>query len=74
MITLMDWIARSHRTDDMVKETSTITSSSLVKKTDYNTKITKIEGKIPNTSGLVKKTDYNTKIIEIEGKILMLVI
>ena len=44
-------------------------TSGLVKKTDCNTKITEIEGKIPDTSGLVKKTDYNTKITEIEGKI-----
>ena len=41
----------------------------LVKKRDYNTKISEIEDRIPDTSGLVKKTDYNTKIIEIEGKI-----
>ena len=40
----------------------------LVKKRDYNTKISEIEDRIPDTSGLVKKTDYNTKITEIEGK------
>ena len=40
-----------------------------MKKSDYNTEITEIESKIPDTSGLVKKTDYNTKITEIEGKI-----
>ena len=38
-------------------------------KTNFNTKFTRLENKIPNTSGLVKKTDYNTKITEIEGKI-----
>ena len=41
----------------------------ILKNTDYNTKIAKIEGKIPDTSGLLKKTDYNSKIAEIEGKI-----
>ena len=35
----------------------------------YNTKITEIEDKIPNSNSLVKKTDYNTKTTEIEGKI-----
>ena len=54
------------------------------KKTDYNTEITKIEGKIPfakktpltaveneipSVSSLVKKTDYNTIITEIESKL-----
>ena len=41
----------------------------MVKKTDFNTKVTEIEGKIPNVSSLVKKTDYNTKISGIEKKI-----
>ena len=45
-----------------------IDTSSLVKKTDYNTKITEIEGKTPDTRGPVKKTDYNTKTTEIEEK------
>ena len=53
-----------------------------LKKTDFNTKVTEIEGKIPsitglatvenkipNVSSLVKKTDYNTKISDIEKKI-----
>ena len=38
-------------------------------KTDFNTKFTGLENKIPETSGLVKKTDYNSKITEIENKI-----
>ena len=38
-------------------------------KTNFNTKFTGLENKIPNTSVLVKKTDYNTKITEIENKI-----
>ena len=37
-------------------------------KTNFNTKFTGLENKIPN-GGLVKKTDYNTKITEIENKI-----
>ena len=55
--------------DNFVAKVNNIDTSGLVKKTDYNTKITEIEGKIPDTSGLVKKTDYNTKITEIEGNI-----
>ena len=39
------------------------------KKTDYNFKITEIEGKIPHVSNLVKKTDYDTKILDIENKV-----
>ena len=52
----------------LVIRVDNIDTSDLVKKTDYNTKITEIEGKNPDTSGLVKKTDYNTKITEIEDK------
>ena len=44
-------------------------TSDLIKKTDYNTKITEIESKIPDVSGLVTKTDYNTKITEIENEL-----
>ena len=55
--------------DKLVAKVDNIDTSGLVKKTDYNTKITEIEDKIPDTSGLVKKTDYNTKITEIDGKI-----
>ena len=55
--------------DKFVAKVNNIDTSGLVKKTDYNTKITEIEDKIPDTSGLVKKTDYNTKITEIEDKI-----
>ena len=40
-----------------------------LKKTDFNTKVTEIEGKILDVSSLVKKTDYNTKISEIENKV-----
>ena len=54
--------------DKLVAKVNNIDTSGLVEKTDYNTKITEIEDKIPDTS-FVKKTDYNTKITEIEGKI-----
>ena len=40
-----------------------------VLKTNFNTRFTGLENKIPNTSGLAKKTDYNSKITEIENKI-----
>ena len=55
--------------DKLVNKVDNIDTSGLVKKTDYNTKISEIEDKIPDTSDLVKKIDYNTKITEIEGKI-----
>ena len=48
---------------------SDVVKNDVVKKSDYNTKITEIEDKIPDTGGLVKKTGYNTKITEIEDKI-----
>ena len=47
---------------DLEKEISD--TSGLIKKTDYNAKITEIEGKIPSQ----KKTDYNTKLNETEKK------
>ena len=55
--------------DQLVPNVDNINTSGLVKKTDYNTKITEIEDKVPDSSSFVKKTDYNTKITEIEGKI-----
>ena len=57
------------KNDKLVAKVDHIDTSGLVKKTDYNTKITEIEDKIPDSSSFVKKTDYNTKITEIEGKI-----
>ena len=54
--------------DKLVARVNNIDTSGLVKKTDYNTKISEIEDKIPDSSSFVKKTDYNTKITEIEGK------
>ena len=35
-------------------------------KKDFNTKVTEIEGKIPDVSSLVKKTDYATGIANIK--------
>ena len=32
-----------------------------LKKTDFNTKVTEIEGKIPAVSNLVKNTDLDTR-------------
>ena len=54
---------------DDVSKLSNVVTNEVVKKTDYNTKITEIENKIPDTSNLVKKTHPNTKITEIESKI-----
>ena len=53
----------------LVNKVNNIDTSDFVIKTNYNTKITELDNKIPDTSNLVKKTDYNTKITEIEGKI-----
>ena len=55
--------------DKLVAKVDNIDTSGLVKKRDYNTKITEIGDKIPDSSSFVKKTDYNTKITEIEGTI-----
>ena len=38
-------------------------------KTNFNAKVTEIEGKMLDVSSLITKTNFNTKIIEIEGKI-----
>ena len=55
--------------DKLVAKVDNIDTSRLVKKTDYNTKITEIEDKIPDSSSFIKNTDYSTKITEIEDKI-----
>ena len=55
--------------DKLVAKVNNIDTNDFVLKTNYNTKITESENKIPNTSNLVKKTDYNTKITELENKI-----
>ena len=53
----------------LVAKVDNIDTSDFLLKTNYSTKITEIENKIPNTNDLVKKTNYNTKIIELENKI-----
>ena len=55
--------------DKLVAKVNNIDTSDFVFKTNFNTKLTGLENKMPNTNGLVKKTDYNTKITEIENKI-----
>ena len=55
--------------DKLVAKVNNIDTSDFVLKTNFNTKFTGLENKIPNTSSFVKKTDYNTKITEIENKI-----
>ena len=39
----------------------------MVKKTDFHTKVTEIEGEIPDISSLVKETDYATEIANIKN-------
>ena len=55
--------------DKLVTKVDNIDTNDFVLKTNFNTKLTGLENKIPNTSGLVKKTNYNSKITEIENKI-----
>ena len=55
--------------DKLVAKVNNIDTSDYVLKTNFNTKFTGLENKIPNTSDLIKKTDYNFKITEIENKI-----
>ena len=55
--------------DKLVAKVDNIDTSHFVLKTNFNTKFTRLENKIPNTSGLVKKTNGNTKITELENKI-----
>ena len=55
--------------DKLVAKVDNIDTNDFVLKTNFNTKFTGLENKIPNTTGLVKKTDYNTKITEIENNI-----
>ena len=62
-------VAKKTVYDKLVAKVNNIDTSDFVLKTNFNTKFTGLENKIPNTNGLVKKTDYNTKINEIENKI-----
>ena len=52
--------------DKLVAKVNNIDTSDFALKTNFNTKFTGLENKIPNTSGLVKTTDYNAKLTEIE--------
>ena len=54
----------------LVRQTKKIPDvSSLVKKTDFNTKVTEIEGKIPNAGGFLLTSVFNSKINEVENEI-----
>ena len=52
--------------DDLSKLSNVVTND-VVKKTDYNAKITEIENKIPDTSNLATKTLLNTVENKIPG-------
>ena len=52
---------------DDVSKLSNVVTNEVVKKTDYNTKITEIENKIPDTSNLATKTLLNTVENKIPG-------
>ena len=54
----------------LVTKVDNTDTSGLVKKTDYNTKITDIESKIPDTSNLAAKT----VLTSVESKYLVLVV
>ena len=55
--------------DKLVAKVNNIDTNNFVLKTNFDTKFTGLENKIPNTNCLLKKTDYNSKITEIENKI-----
>ena len=40
-----------------------------LKKTHFNSKITEIEGKIPDVSSLVKKTDFDAELKRISDRV-----
>ena len=42
----------------------------MVKKADFNTKVTEIEGKIRDISNLVKKTDFDTRLKKISDRVI----
>ena len=41
----------------------------LLKKTDFNTKVTETESKIPDVSNLVKNTDFDTRLKKISDRV-----
>ena len=57
--------------DNLDAKVNNIDTSDFVLKTNFNTKLSGLGNKIPNTNGLVKKTDYNSKITEIKFLILV---
>ena len=62
-------VVKKTECNKLVTKVNNIDTSGFGLKTNYSTKITELEDKIPNTSNLVEKTDYNTKITELENKI-----
>ena len=62
-------VLKKNEYNKLVTKVNNIDASDFVLKINYNTKITELENKIPDTSNLVKKTDYNTKMTELENKI-----
>ena len=54
------FVLKSKYTDKSELENKIPDTSGLLKKTDYNTKITEIEGKIPNVTNLATKTALTT--------------
>ena len=50
--------------DQLVTKVNNIDTSDFVLKTNYNTKITGLENKIPNNSGLVKKLITTLKLLK----------
>ena len=48
--------------------------SDLVKKTDFDTKVTETENEIPNFPGSVTNTTFNTKVTKNEKKPLILLV
>ena len=50
-------VVKKTKYNKLVTKVNNIDTNDFVLKTNYNTKITELKNKIPNTSGLVKKTD-----------------
>ena len=50
--------------DKLVAKVNNIYTSGLVKKKDYNTKISEIEGKIPDTTSLLKRLITILKLLK----------
>ena len=61
-----DFVLKTNYNADKTKVEKIPDNSGLVKKTDYDTKITEVEGKIPDISNLATKTASTT----VENRIL----